>query len=126
MKRTAFSYEVSARLDFTLEEATFLRDRAREHYDAACRAAAEPGQHSPAGLINGMVNAADSLSETPGRGWRWFTFREIDLLCKVLELPRSHPEHSATAWQLTLELKRALGDIRDEYQRLKAAGFPTP
>jgi hypothetical protein len=115
MNRTAFEYEVRARLDFTREEAGFLRDRAREHYDGTCRAAAEPGQHSPAGLINGMM----VVSSDTGSGWQVFTFREIDLLCKVLEPAREHPVHHTEAFRLTFALKRALGDIRDEYERLK-------
>ncbi len=120
MKRTAFAYEVTTRLEFSLEEARFLRDRAREHYDGACQEAARPG---PRGLIHGMVNAAGTIGQG-GAGWSVLAFRDVDLLCKVLEPAMQYqPEHRDRAAPLYFELKRVLGELRVEYARLKAAGF---
>ena len=123
MKRTGFTFEVSARVDFTLEEATFLRERAREHFDHTCQLAAEPGVHFPAGLINAMIVIA-SGAFAGGKGFRWFSFREIDLLCKVLEPAMKHqPAHAHQATKLYFELKSFLSDLKAEGERIQAAGF---
>jgi len=127
LKRTGFTFEISERLSFTLAEAEFLRARAREHYDGTCQSAAEPAVHYgcpfPEGLIHAMVIVA-SGPDAAGHGWRWFSFRELDLLCKVLEPAMKYqPEHAREATRLYFELKSFLAEMKAEDARLKAAGF---
>lgn len=117
MLRTGpFEYEVSARVEYTLDDALFLRARAREHYDAACMEAAEPG---PRGIIHGMINVATVFKPEAGAPWRWFTFSELDLLCKILEPAVSYRRgYEEQASRLFFAMKRIMIELRAEWERL--------
>lgn len=80
MELQRLHYTVTAEVKFTDEEIDFLIGRAKTHYDWTCQAAglsiAEGGQ------TNGFI-AQLKLFPTLAAVW---TFRELDLTLKVLEM----------------------------------------
>jgi hypothetical protein len=84
-----FVYEVKAVYSLTYEELTGAIECAKTHYDLACREAAQPGgflfywhNHFAAEAVGAQIEkGATSESE--------LSSHELDLLCKILESPKS-------------------------------------
>ena len=90
IKLIATEYEPHWVVEFSEADVELLDSCAKSHYDAACRAMAEVG-----GLIFGMRNEikaeraqAEHISNLAAYVLpiqRRLTFRELDLLCKIVE-----------------------------------------
>lgn len=89
MKLESIEHEPVFIVTFTKEEVNELTLAAQVHYDATCRSLAEVG-----GIIYGLNNAL-ALELLEGNATASLKWRDIDLLCKVLE--RTMPQ---LYWQL--------------------------
>ena len=111
MKRTAFNYQVDAVLEFSREELDLLIIHSQRHYDDYCRSVSQPGEGSF------LHRATVCSASTPGSriivSW---TFKQIDLCCKLLEHPVRGFEDWAAA--IFMVLCRAGTDIKQESERL--------
>lgn len=112
MERVRYTYEPTVIVSFTQDEVDELMQRARAHYDARCRLAAEHG-----GTIYGM-NGDATFTEEGQKPTRQFTRREIDLLAKICE---SVPGEEGVS-ELYTDLAVILRDARAEYDRLNEGG----
>lgn len=88
MKRKALEARISAYIQFDVNFVTLMRDAALRHYSGDCHAAAEPG-----GFLWGAMNLANWAAEKNEEAERSFTFREIDLMLKIIEL-EDGPEYA--------------------------------
>ena len=78
MERKGIYCSVTVFLEFTDDELDTLNVCSHGHYDGRCKEASEQG-----GIIYGLSNMG---------GHRHFSFRELDLLAKILEQPNVIPE----------------------------------
>jgi hypothetical protein len=77
MKHLGLSFQVRVKLELTSEDIGFLIELANHHYDALCRATASSGAD---GFLWGALNSIDG-----GKTVAEWTFRECDLVLKILE-----------------------------------------
>ncbi|HWF03564.1 MAG TPA: hypothetical protein VHA06_07755 [Candidatus Angelobacter sp.] len=82
-------YSPKAMLEFTKADIVTLRDCAEAHYDHTCRQTAQVG-----GFIYGLVNSSEVFVDSVER---LFTFREVDLMGKITEIPPAHLRNAAAA-----------------------------
>ncbi len=100
MKHLDTRFDPIFEIEFTREEVDLLKRCAHAHYDATCKAAGECG-----GVIYGLSNGLDFGCEG-GQDLRW---REVDLLCKILEVAGfMGGKPTATAAKLLTDLRRVL------------------
>lgn len=99
--QSRLTYKVEARISFTEEELDHLVRQAKAHYDTTCKAMAATAEETG---LNGPLTIARILGETT------FTSREVNILCKILELPGSDPA-----------LQRSLNDLHKDMQGVEAA-----
>lgn len=107
MRRTGFTFEVHAEVEFTTQEIDLLIDCSRAHYDFACKKLSQAG-----GLLRGLANRV-SLVGVEKAGCP-LSYRDLDLLCKVVENP---PERTEAWKKLEHELhdqRRAVAAKTDE------------
>ncbi|MCK5306996.1 MAG: hypothetical protein KAJ73_00155 [Zetaproteobacteria bacterium] len=101
MKLDSIHFDPVALIQFNIDDVTLLKGCASSHYDGTCKAAGEPG-----GIIYGIGNIVDCDNGTPYA----LKFRQIDLLCKVLEFP---PPHMEGAQRLFSKLWRVLNTMQE-------------
>lgn len=117
---TKFVYKVLAEVQFTREELEILLVLSKHHYDGHCRSVSEVG-----GFLYGIKNGFKFAPEIPHH----LKFREIDTLCKILEmsdtlspiqslLEMNKPQLLKVAAALATRLHQMLRDINAETARL--------
>lgn len=103
MKIIDIKYTPLVELEFASDEVRLLYKCSQQHYDGVCRMLSVPG---PGAIINGLMNTL----QVDDKAKCMFTFRELDLLCKVVE-----PYHGGVSREqvaLFMNLKRALDNMR--------------
>ena len=121
-----FIYKIEVEVEFTTEELNMLGLLAVNHYDAHCRSIAAVG-----GFLYGMQNHQTFALEADAQAkpTHQLEFREIDTLCKVLEMrdmlspvqsviALSRPKLLDIATALAFRLKALLHAINDEHARM--------
>jgi hypothetical protein len=121
-----FVYDVKVEVALTEEELNMLGLLASNHYDAHCRSIAAVG-----GFLYGMRNHQQFATEADAQAKpvHALTFREIDTLCKILEMrdmlspvqsviALNRPKLLDVATSLAFRLKMLLHAINDEHARL--------
>lgn len=117
---TRFHYAVSAEVLFTMDEVKLLGVLAANHYDRHCKSVAERG-----GFLFGMRNHQEFSDGAP----HVLSSREIDTLCKILEmrsmlspveslLSMNNPKLLLLAEDLYRRLREVLHEIHAEYRRM--------
>jgi len=102
MKLTAIVFKAECQMRLTKEEVDLLMKLSAMHYDAHCRAVSQEG-----GFLFGLRNSVEFKSEPT------LKFREIDTLCKILEIAHYSPKDKSNNFQemamrLTEELRDCL------------------
>jgi hypothetical protein len=126
VRAPTFVYKVGVEVEFTTEELNMLGLLAANHYDAHCRSIAAVG-----GFLYGMQNHQKFALEEDAQAKpvHDLNFREIDTLCKVLEMrdmlspvqsviALNRPKLLDVATALALRLKLTLHAINDEHARI--------
>lgn len=118
MRSDNLSYEVSADVELSVEEATFLKLIATHHYDYKVKESAARGP------INGLFNCANWRAEDAEAGppedahWLAVHPRDIDTMLKALEQWRLAAWHGAYSEDVALRLKLSLTlGLRDAMDR---------
>lgn len=116
MQIERFDYKVLLELSFTPEEVEIMLEAAESHYDRKCKKEVSLLLHWMTEEIAEADKELDSVTDT-------FTFQQLDTLCKALEMSQclGGPERSSIGFGLRLDLKRALGTINGEAERLNAS-----
>jgi len=100
-----FDYKVLVRLDLTIEEVDYFLASAESHYDYTVKR-----------KIPHLLSVVKMLLEDGDKDPAWnFTFRDLDLMCKCVEMPM---EPRALGMQLYLNCKLAMTKINAERDRL--------
>jgi hypothetical protein len=81
MQTLAYRHDLKALVEFTAAEVYQLFENALIHYDFKCKATARPG-----GILWGLRNVL-----TGGRSYWWCSSHDLDLLLKILEMPKADP-----------------------------------
>lgn len=87
MKLAAITYKPSALVTFTKAEVEFMLTCSQTHYDFECRQASSeliPHDRNRKGFLIGIRNCIESTSEEYEHR---LTFRQIDTLAKIIEMP---------------------------------------
>lgn len=112
MRRVKFDIDVKVMLELNEPELELLIECSKAHYDRHCRSISEVG-----GFLYGMKNMLDI-----GEAERSCSFREIDTLCKCLEvsplLYGKDPIKAVQASGIWMFMKQQLNDINREWTRL--------
>ena len=121
-----FIYKIKVEVEFTDEELKMLGLLAVNHYDGHCRSIAARG-----GFLYGMQNHQTFSLEADAQAKpvHQLEFREIDTLCKVLEMrdmlspvqsviSLNRPKLLDIATSLAFRLKALLHAINDEHARM--------
>lgn len=77
MIRHGFKYEVLARIQLTIAEATLLKKCCADHYDAVCKGAG----------VNGVVNALYNCADPDHPSVHPCSMRDVDTILKIMEQP---------------------------------------
>lgn len=110
MTRDYFVFEVHSEIRITRAELKELIDCAKAHYDHTCRGMAEVG-----GLLYGWLFWFDhELDGDPDESYpRKLSTRELDLLVKVTEMPRT-----PLAGKLHVQLKMLFIEAQNAYREV--------
>lgn len=120
MKRVKYEYEAKAIMSYTREEATILLRYSANHYDGHCRAVGKPGERS---FLWGMTHFLRLKEEANDPTAQWdLSYRELDLLCKIMEKAGNVCNSSVTPEEhhLYLDLRTALHRLSEELTRVNA------
>lgn len=93
MTLDAIRYEPRAEITFLPEEAALVLSMTQAHYDGECRKAASPG---------GFLYRLRTVPQAS------LTFRQVDTLAKILEMP---PPESGPIWHLRATTRRILNEM---------------
>lgn len=107
MEFTKFVHQPRALLVFTEDEVKLLMRCSHLHYDFACQ---------QVGLQGGFLYGMSVACPFDGKADRDLTFREIDMLCKVLEFPPQPDEMKCR--ELRHQLVNVLSKLTAETERL--------
>jgi hypothetical protein len=106
-------YTPTLELRFSREEAEFLVDRAKRHYDGTCQAAGM--SYEDGARENGFIK---QLVLFPGRTAVW-TSRQLDLTAKVLE--HFAGQDTRMRKELAEQISAAFFAIQTKYRELNGA-----
>jgi hypothetical protein len=82
-----FDYEVSAKFSMPIGDLEYLIALSQSHYDLTCKRAGRPG---PDGFLHGMKTRAEFEQSNLAQGQ--LTSREVNIVCKILEMPNRRPD----------------------------------
>lgn len=104
MEKIEYHYSVKALIKMTRAEIMHAIQMSQAHYDSVCRQASEPG---PGAFLHGLKNRLEDqdTAQCP------MTFRELDILAKILETPGSD-------FKLKSKVVEVLMAVRDEEIRV--------
>jgi hypothetical protein len=112
MQCKQFHFQVAIELQFTKEEADFLIERSKIHYDAACRAA---GLSCDDGAPNNGFIAQLRLCPAGPTIW---AARQIDMALKILENCAVLDQGGGMRARLFEELSLAFNDVQLKHEEL--------
>jgi len=113
MKYDGFRYKVSAYILFTIEELEALMWMSEKHYDRTCRSLSEKGGRIEQMLGIQMLDKNLDIETVPHD----LTFRDIDLMCKILE-PYWYPDEPKIIYDIRGNLIALINTLSAEQLRL--------
>ena len=112
MKLADITYQPQINVLFTPEEFEVLFECGKNHYDLACKKAVEPG-----GILWGAKNMADE--EFPPVLPYPFTWRELDLVSKIIEQSTLLYRSSRDQMMIAAEIMAGIEEVFETTKRVQ-------
>lgn len=108
MRQVDYEYTVKVRVELTRSEIDHAITMSQSHYDSVCRQASEPG---PNAFLNAFKTRLFDGEED--KATQVLSFRELDILSKILELPGSDMRLQASVVSILKNLSEVQRKVAD-------------